>query len=213
MTDKLSVYNGALGHCGSRPLASLAEAREARRQCDWAWARGIVDRALQAGQWDFAARSVMIDYSNSVDPQFGLQYAFDRPADMMRVLGIWSDETMQTPLTRYQREGDYLFADIDVIYLRYVSNDEDYGADYAKWPPNFTAYVELLLASEISEKLTGGRTLKNDLLVRAQQMLGEAKSTDAADDAPKMLPRGSWARARAGGWSRDDRGSNSNLTG
>lgn len=213
MTDKLSLYNGALGHCGSRPLASLAEAREARRSLDWAWSRGIVDRCLQAGQWDWAARSVLIDISPSVSPQFGYQYAFDKPTDHVRTLAISSDEYFQSALLEYQQEGDYWYADIEPIYVRYVSNGADYGADYSKWPPNFAAYVELLLASEICEKLTAGRTLKNDLLVRARDMLGDAKNTDAAESPTKFPPRGSWSTARHGGTQRGDRGSNNQLIG
>lgn len=213
MTDKLSLYNGALGHCGSRPLASLAEAREARRKLDWAWARGIVDRCLQAGQWDFAARSVLVDISPSVSPQFGYQYAFDRPDDLIRTLAVCSDEYFKSPLKEYQQEGDYWYADIEPLYVRYVSNDTDYGGDYAKWPPNFVAYVELLLASEVCETLTASRTLKIDLLKLADDQLGNAKNTEAAEGPTQRPPAGGWSRARHGGTNGSDRGSTNTLMG
>lgn len=216
MPDKLSVYNGALGHCESRPLATLAEAREARRLLDWAWARGIPKLVLEMGQWDFAARSVMIDASSSVAPQFGRLYAFDIPDDFVRILGVYSDEQMTSGYLDYEREGDYIFANIDTLYVKYVSDDDDYGMDLAKWPQTFTQCVELTLAAEVCGKLTAGRVLKNDLLARAQTMMSDAKEINAADKPTRFPPYGSWTRARVGGWSRGpygDRGSGGSLTG
>ena len=58
MTDKLSIYNGALNILGERKLASETENREPRYQLDDIWDNDMVDRCLQMGQWNFAARSV-----------------------------------------------------------------------------------------------------------------------------------------------------------
>lgn len=214
MTDKLSVYNGALGHLGARSIASLSEARESRRVLDWAWARGIVDRALAAGMWDWAARSVMVDYSESIEPAFGLARAFNKPEDHVRTLAVCSDEFFKTAILNYQNEGDYWYADEDTIYVRYVSNGASYGADYGKWPPNFTAYVELLLAADCAKKITGGRSDGETLREQARDMLTTAKNLDAMEGPSLQKPLGSWTRARYGGGSnRDDRGSRTNLIG
>ena len=97
--------------------------------------------------------------------------------------------------------------------MRYVSNDTDYGGDYAKWPPNFVAYVELLLASEVCETLTASRTLKIDLLKLADDQLGNAKNTEAAEGPTQRPPAGGWSRARHGGTNGSDRGSTDTLMG
>lgn len=214
MTDKLSVYNTALTHCGSRRLASLAENREARRALDAAWAGGILNRALRAGQWDFAARSVLIDVSPSVEPEFGLRYAFDKPDDYIRTLNISGDEYFNEPLLQYQFEGGYFYADVEPLYLRYVSNGTDFGGDYSLWPPDFAEYVALLLAAQVAERLSGGRRTKAELEEQAKMMLKDAKGTDAADQPTKFPPHGSWTRARMGsGGSSRDRGPTGNLIG
>ena len=60
MTDKLSIYNGALSILGERRLASLTENREPRYKLDDVWDNNFVRRLLQMGQWQFAQRTVQL---------------------------------------------------------------------------------------------------------------------------------------------------------
>jgi len=58
MPTQLSIYNGALNILGERKLADLDENREPRYELDDIWDNEMIDRVLQFGLWNFAARSV-----------------------------------------------------------------------------------------------------------------------------------------------------------
>lgn len=214
MTSKLSLYNGALLECGERALASLSENIEARRLLDRAWDGGAVDYCLGQGQWRFARRTVEIASNVGVTPDFGYQKAFDVPVDFIRTVALCSDEYMNVPLLQYTQEQSYFFADIDPIYLTYVSNDASYGGDYTLWPQDFVDYVQKYLATKIIKKMNQSDEDRKNLFSLMRKALTDAKSSDAMEGPTTFPPPGRWVQSRLGRSSgRRDRGSRSSLTG
>ena len=202
MTTRLSLYGGALRLLGQRKLASLTENTPARHYLDDAWNGGALDYCLESGQWKFAMRSVMLTYSPSVAPDFGYTYAFDKPTDHLRLGGVFGSPgmTADDALLEYREEAGFWFANLDTIYVRYVSNDAAFGADMSLWPASFTKFVEAHLASEIAMSLTNDEgKLGNMLTMRDKRFLPEALSRDAMQDPPKFAPMSGWTRARMGG--------------
>lgn len=212
MPSKLSLYNGALRELGEGKLASLSENREPRRVLDSMWDADAVKTCLAAGQWNFATNSIELSYSPSVTPAFGYTYAFDKPENWVRTTAMCSDERFTSPLLHYQDEGDYWYADLDTLYVRYVDSGTSFGLDYSKWPANFTRYVETWLAARICMPLTQNQGKRDGLEQLAEVWLVKAKSTDAMDEATKFMPTGSWTRARTGRGNRE-RGIRSRLIG
>lgn len=212
MTTQISLYNNALILLGERTLSGLTEAREPRRLLDTVWARPATKDCLEQGQWNFAMRSVEINSSPSVSPSFGYTYAFDRPTDLVRTCAVCSDEYFEVPLLRYQTEGAYWFADIDPLYVRYVSNDASYGLDLAGWPGNFCRFVEAYLAEAICERVTGDK----EVWARVRKALTDNKTlalaTDAMEQPTEIPPPGSWVRSRGRG-NAGDRGRRNQLIG
>lgn len=204
MTDRLSLYNGALRMLGERRLASLSENRQPRRDLDEAWAGGAVDYCLEAGQWKFAIRSAAIDYSPSVAPSTDLnfRYAFDKPADCKRLVGVYSDGTMTQPHRDYREEAGFWLSNQERLFVRFVSNDPMYGNDLSLWPARFVKFVEAHLAAETALSIKGDRASMEDMLsLRDKKFLPDALSNDAMQDPSKSLPTGSWVQARFGGGS------------
>lgn len=205
MTDKLSIANGALrilkeGKISQSELTNGS--REPARLFNDVWADGGLNACLQAGEWRFARRSVQIDYSPSVSPDFGYTRVFDKPTDFVRVCGVWSDEAMREPLQDYREEAGFWFANLEVIYVTYVSNDASYGGDYSLWPHNYLKFVQAHFASEIAGPLTSSG---QDAMGVRKLFLKEALSTDGQADPARKLPTGSWVRARVSGRGRDNR--------
>ncbi len=196
MTSKLALYNGALRELGERKIASLSENREPRRVLDSIWDDDAIKTVLSAGQWNFASNSVEITNSPSVTPAFGFLYAFDKPANWVRTTAVCEDEKFNFPLLDYQDEGAYWYADLAVLYVRYVDSGTTFGGDYSKWPPNFTRYVETWLAARICMSLTQNQTKRDNLERDAEVWLVKAKSTDAMDEPTRFLPAGTWVRSR-----------------
>lgn len=212
MASKLSIYNGALLALGERKLSSLTEARTSRRRLDSVWDDGGVKSCLQAGFWNFAMQSVEVTYSPSITPAFGFRYAFDKPSDWVRTALISADENFASELLDCEDQGAYWYADWDTIYVRYVSDDDEFGMDIANWPENFTRYVEHYFAQRICKATTNSGGDTDALEAKTRRLLNEAKATDAMDESTKMLRAGSWTQSRRG-HRRSDRGSRTQLIG
>jgi hypothetical protein len=216
MTDRLSLYNGALRECQDRKLGSLTENREPRRLLDDVWndGVGVVRYVLQRKQWRFGRRTVEMSPDPSMEPSFGYRNVFGLPDDHCRTCGVWSDEYQSAPFLQYRFEAGYWYADLDPLYVTYVSDDTLYGGDLSSWPPNFVLYVETHMASLIAGRLTGSKADRNDLLKLAEMRLNESANTDAMEDPTQFPPDGLWVRSRRGGLSGQlDRGSRSRLIG
>jgi hypothetical protein len=209
MATKINLYNGALLLCGERFLASLTEEVEPRRLLDHAWDTGGVRAALEKGQWHFAMRTVLVDYDPGIAPDFGYARAFLKPTDWVLTSALCSDEYFNSPLTQYADEAGYWYSDLDVIYVRYVSDDSSYGGDLAHWPESFREYMEAYLACKIVKSLTADKDTIDEVEKEEKERLEHAKSR-AAMAAPTSFPaRGAWSRSR----SRSTRGDRGNLSG
>ena len=202
MTDKLSLYNGALREIGQNKLASLTEEGVARRALDDVF-DSAVNYCLEQGQWTFATRTVRLEASPSIDPAFGYQYAFQRPDDMIAMLGVFQDEYCKTSLDHYDNEADRIYTDTsDIIYLRYISNNSIYGINYSKWSASFVKYVELYLGSKISKVITGSKPIDKEEL---REALSIARKNTLQEKPAKRLPRGEWSSARTRSYSNWNR--------
>jgi len=202
MTDRLSIYNGALRSVGERRLANLTENYESRYLLDDVWDNDFLSTVLQMGQWDFAIRSTRLDYDPSITPEFGAQYAFARPDDHVRTVGVSADEYFTPPLLDYTHEGGLWYAETESIYVRYVSNAVELGGDYSLWPPNFTRYVEHWIGLQILPSLTQAESTVDSQEKKVKQALKRARNTDAQENPAKFAPESSWARSRKGRFSR-----------
>lgn len=203
---KLSIYNEALRALGSRKLASLTENREPRRVLDDVWNNAeVVERALERGDWGFAHRTAESANDSGQESGFGFTFVHVLPNDWARLSGIATDPYFEMPLTSkgYAIEAGRILSDHSSLYLRYVSNGDLYGMNSGLWSGDFREYVALYMAEKACTRLTGDKSLKEDIKRDMEKALAGAKSLDAMDDGVKFPPRGGWVRARWGGQSRD----------
>jgi hypothetical protein len=208
---KLTIYNGALVvHLGESPLETLTDDVPVRYLLDDVWDRGGVDTCLEQGYWNHAIRTVRLEYEPSITPEFGHQRAFEIPTDHIRTAALCSDEYFKEPFRDYQTSAGYWWCDLDQIYVRYVSNDNQYGGDFSLWPENFSRFAESWFAEQITNSATYADK-KKDVAEASMKLLKKAQATDAMEQPSVPMPRGSWSRARGGG--RSDYGSRSRLIG
>ncbi|KKM04208.1 hypothetical protein LCGC14_1766550 [marine sediment metagenome] len=216
-TDRLSLYKIALVACGERTIASLSEPREPRRLLDEVWNRGsgVVKYVLEQGLWNFAIRTSKLDSSSSISTSFGYTFTFEMPSDYVRLVELSSGEYFTQPMTRYEIEQASLYADVDPIYMRYISDNSSYGSDLSLWPETVSLWTGHWMGVQIAP------ALKNDLDMdrlerRTRRYLHDARSKDAQQDPTRWPPLSSWASARLnriGHGGRRDRGSRGSLIG
>lgn len=196
MADQLSIYNGALLLCGERFLGSLTEEREPRRLLDRVWSSNGVKTCLEKGQWNFATRTIQIDYDPSIEPSFGYNRAFQKPDDWVLTTKLCSDEFFRSPLTRYWDEANYWYSDLDTLYVSYVSSDVNYGMNLNKWPESFREYVEEFFASKIILRMSNSEAEEQASFMRLKKKLLSAKSAAAMAEPTVFPARGSWGLSR-----------------
>ena len=212
MTDKLSIYNGALNIIGERRLANVNENRETRFKLDDIFDNDFKNRLLQMGQWNFAARSVKIPASTTVTPTFGYEFAFPKPDDFVRTMRVAFDDFFKQPITRYNDESQFWFMNEEEIFVQYVSNDVQFGGDFSLWPFNFTEMAEHYLAYKVAPRLTGLDLDSSALLGKWKMALREAKAVDGMEAPARWAPQGAWASSRQG-FRSGERGKRTQLIG
>jgi hypothetical protein len=212
VTTQLKLYNEALLICGERQLSTVSDDVKTRYLLDSLWNNGAVDQCLASGQWRFAIRSQAIDYNSAIDPEFGYAYAFTKPSDWVATAAICSDEYYRSPLLDYVYEAGYWYADVTVLYVRYVSNHASYGTDYSNWPSLFADYVAHYLAAKLILDLTSDEKKQSLVFGLREKAMLRAKNHDAMGDPTKFPPSGTWSGSRGGGRRRDG-GSRNNLIG
>lgn len=210
MATQLGTYNKALFEISEAKLSSLSENRETRRVLDEYWTVGVYT-CLQAASWNFASRTVRIDHDAAITPSFGYRYVFQHPSDWLRTIGISADEYLSLPLERYKDEGARWLSDADPIYVQYVSNDASYGMDLSLWPPNFELYVAAYLASLIAPRVRESK--QKEMIQLARLRFSKAAAVEALGQPAEAPPPGRFVMARAGGYSRRDRGNRGSLIG
>lgn len=196
--DKLGLYNSALRLMGERKLASLAEVQESRRVLDGIWDEDVIKTCLEQGQWAWASRTIRMEPSNTVAPDFGFRYAFEKPDDWVRTVMISADEYFSEALNRFKDEAGYIWCDLDILYLSHVSDDVNYGRDFSLWTPSFQRYVTAYMAYEGSLRLTASHSIQDRLEQQMAKRLSDAQSKDAVTRPVQFPSRGSWVGARVG---------------
>ncbi|AWC25597.1 hypothetical protein CO731_05096 [Aminobacter sp. MSH1] len=203
MTDQLSLYNGALILLGQPRLSALTDEGKGRRALDFAYAK-TVKVCLEAGLWNFAMRFRKAETSPSVDSTIGFKFVFDKPDDWLRTAAMTVDAHGRRPLLEYDDRTDFWLADIDTIFVRYISSDPDFGLDLGRWPESFVAYVETSLAVATCEEITGSNE-KMDRLSKAKKEAWKTASNRDVMNEPvtKFPPTGRLVASRGGGLSRE----------
>lgn len=197
MADQLSIYNNALIAMGERRLVSLTEARESRFILDDIWNEAaLVNYCLEEGFWSFATRASQLTNDANVTPAFGWPYAFSKPIDYLRLKEICLNEFFTTPLLSYTDEPDYWYTITNQLYIRYISNDINYGMNIGSWPGYFTYYVELELAARAAFRITKSNERREEVEKKRDQALRSARSKDGMNEATVMMPLGTWTRSR-----------------
>jgi hypothetical protein len=138
--------------------------------------------------------------------------------------GVFRDGDLVTPLLQYRDEAGYWYADVDLIYVRYVSDHANFGMDLSRWPSSFVDYVKAYFAGRIIHKLPGAASDRREFLHgppgrpdkgHIAQALMLAKNKDAMAIPSRNPQSGTWARARHAGVGvhRNDGGNTTSLIG
>jgi hypothetical protein len=199
MPTQLEMYNLALSHLKETSLADISEDREARYVLD-DWYAQTLKWMIEAGFWKFALRTVKIEADPLVTGAFGPSKIFSLPTDWVRTYIVSASEFLDPPLDEWLEESSGIIADVDPIYMRYVSNyDDGYGYDNTRWTGRFIDAFSYKLAENTAPRISGfsDAALKK-LEDKADRKLKEALALEAMREPARRLPQGEWNSARHG---------------
>lgn len=194
--SQLSIYNKALRNLEERKAASLTEGREPVRYLNDEWT-DAVNAVLYDAAWNFSIRSVKVDASTNSVPNFGPKYAFPKPTDWTKTFLVASNEIYNPTLHTYDDANNFWFADISPIYVKYVSNDPNFGWNMSLWTPGFAEYLGIYLAWLLCPRAKQWEAKMDAIEKRKENIRRRAIAKDAMDLPPKSLPFGSWVQSRA----------------
>jgi hypothetical protein len=196
MASRLSIYKSALRYLGNAAgVASLTEVSPARYALDDAW-QDAGEYMLAKGLWNFAIRTSQLSADEDVEPLFGYQYAFSKPADWVRTVNINTDPDFGIGFEDFADETSYWYANSDTLYVRYVSNGDAYGWNIGAWRQPFAEAFAAYLAFQCSLPISSDKGTRSDLFNLAKTLLTEAKTLDAVDERVAYTPAGRLVRSR-----------------
>jgi len=191
MASDVEICNTALAKIGERPIASLQQSNSAAATAclnRFATAR---DFLLRAHDWNFALSRVALARLG-LSPAFGWSYAYQLPADMIRISGIW-DTPDGDGAFDYRVEGGKVVTDAENVYLLYVARVTDPNL----MPTDFREALAIKLASELAIILPQSRELSDQLDQRFRQVaLPAARAADGAENPAETIPLSSWVTER-----------------
>jgi hypothetical protein len=162
---------------------------------------------LESGKWNFAARTLQIDSDEDEEPEFGYNFAFEKPSDYKNLIKLSASPSLYPPLpdNGYADEGNFWFADIDPLYASIVSDGAQYGGDLSLWPDIVARALEYELAFRVAPHVTSmGEDAFDRLEKRKEKALLRAKSWDASKQPTERPPPSRLQMARGGRMSRRD---------
>jgi hypothetical protein len=198
MTDKLSLYNGALRILRERPLASLSEASKARRALDADYDKCLA-WCLEQDQWRHALVVARLDTPSATDPApIGWDYAYELPADFARFYAASPDGAFAVPYNGYEIRNGRLYCGLPALYLKYVSREA--GTDLTLFSASYVEFVECALAARNGGAITNNSELLQEIKkLDLKKALSKAKTVDAMSNPNRRFPPGTWVASRGGG--------------
>ena len=206
MADSVTqICNRALQKLGASRIASLTENSKNSRECQTAY-DSCRKALLRDHPWNFATKYAELPAVatpiNPPPPSLGGQSltTYNLPADFMRLVAVmltnWSWLYYEPS---YFETNDYTMQNGTIVTwvnpplnIRYVYDFDDAG----KFDSIFSEALSSFMAQEMCEVLTQSNTKWERMAKNFQQVIAEARRTNAFDKPAGMLPDDDYLKVR-----------------
>lgn len=195
--SKTEICNLALDYLDEAPITDFDTDTSARvrflRRNFWPVAWGL----MRKHPWNFAMRRVQLAAAGTA-PLFGWTYAYDFPANCLRILPLTCDGTNNADPVDYKVEGTQILtnmpAPLNVQYLYRI--DDTHGGGTGAFDQQFVDVLAATLAQRIAHFVTGKQSYVQLLGQMASGLLQEAQMIDALEGSPDDPIDDFWIKAR-----------------
>lgn len=197
-TSLVEIANLALGEVGEQSLITINDtgtpAGHVRR-----FIYQTIREVLSRGKWKCARAQATLSQLTAV-PLFGWAYAYELPADYIRLVSFNETDTYEQDQELFEIQGRTLLTDEGTASIVYLKDLTIGSGDLGLMPPLLVKACALTLAAKLSWPMQQSATLKERLTLEAIQALREAKATDAVEEFRPVLNPASgsrWLAARS----------------
>lgn len=187
MASVVAICNQALALLGDARINALTEDNERARTCAELY-DDVRDAVLRGHPWNCAQeRATLARLSDA--PAFGFDYAYQLPADCLRVLRLrYLDQ-------RFKVEGRRLLTDAGEAYVLYIKR----LTDPTLIDPLLVKAIAAQLAHDMAPRLAKSESKRQEMERLAEKRLREARSADAQEGSADALVADDLLHARAVG--------------
>ena len=180
VTGKNDICNMALGHMGNYGTINNIDDPSSTKETTFAlWYDDALEATLRLSIPNFA-RSRRIVSKRATAPAFGYTYAYEYPADCVKVLGFGDIDAKDRS---YTVEGEDILMDEDYpdgLQLRFISN----ATDVSKMTSTFKILFSWVLASYTAMSITQKRPIMQDIEKKLPMKILELSGADAQENPP-----------------------------
>ena len=197
------ICNMALGHLGNYGTVSSIETPETDIERTFALWFGVSrETLLKLVMPNFALARIragrVTDYV--ADSTEGYSYAYQKPNDMLKLLGIGSADIKDNS---YSVEGEYIITDElypTGAYLRYIKNVKD----VSKWSAEFKDLQALYLAAKTCLPITQDAVKQQALNAQLQIAMMTVSAINAQENRPVIRNTSRFRQSRYDGFVSED---------
>lgn len=182
-TTKLKICNMALRSLGVARITDFVTDNEQTRVLNDVYDM-LLDEILMSHPWNFATKRASLD-QNVTAPVYEYTYAFDLPADCLRIL-----ETENN--VEYQQEGNLLLTNDSSMKIRYIARI----TDSSKYSSTFVSAFSARIAVEVAYPLTGDPTVAKIKQDEYMMKYSQAKSYNGQEGVVRQEDDSSWISER-----------------
>jgi hypothetical protein len=188
MPTKLGIINSALLKLGADRLTSLSENRKSAILMNEQWDE-IRQKVLREGQFNFSIKRVELA-QNSTAPTFGWTFAYNLPADCLRVLKFARKK--DDDFFDYQIEGRTLVTDENSAKIRYIFD----ATDASQFDVGFAEALSWCLAADLGYAITQNAQMVSAAVAQYEKAIKAARSMDAQEGTPDEIEDDEWIISR-----------------
>lgn len=189
MASEVDIYNRALSSIGAARVSSTTEKTRNARACTGAYAI-VRDALLREYRWAFAVKRASLPALAGA-PVHGPEYAFQLPADYLRLLPPDSEST--PGIDDRAIEGQTIVSDsagpLEIIYIAKITQTANYNASFVK-------ALAADLAVAVAREVTGSTQVKESVKEDRDSAIREARRTGAIERRPQIPREDPWLKAR-----------------
>jgi len=188
----VGIANIALGLLGVKPITSFGDDSKAAQLLTNQY-EALRDATLEDREWSFAIKRYIFDSAVEASPVFGYTYAFNLPADVLRVVAMpISDDDNAPGIDSWVVEGRQILCNEDYIRVRAIIRVET----VTDFSPSFVQAFAYRIAHQLCVPLTENIKHFAELEKEYDKRISEAAATNGMQGKSQVLRSTNLTRVR-----------------